>query len=89
MSESVGPDGTMRYRIEVMEKEQERQRERVYALAADQAETRLLVQHTSDQVDHLGEDVRALKRAFYTFAVGTVGSAVVFAFSVFALLGGR
>lgn len=80
-------NGTLRYRVEVTEKEQERQRERLHTLAADQAETRLLVQHTADQVDHLAEDVRALKRAFYTFAVGTVGSAVVFAFTVFALLG--
>lgn len=82
-------NGTLRYRVEVTEKEQERQRERLHTLAADQAETRLLVQHTADQVEHLAEDVRALKRAFYTFAVGTVGSAVVFAFTVFALLGGK
>jgi hypothetical protein len=35
----------------------------------------------------LDEDVKSLKRAFYTFAFGVVGSAVVFAFTVFALLG--
>jgi hypothetical protein len=35
----------------------------------------------------LSQDVRALKRAFYTFAFSVVGSAVVFAFTVFALLG--
>lgn len=39
------------------------------------------------EVKILGEDVKALKRAFYTFAFGVVGSAVVFAFTVFALLG--
>lgn len=41
----------------------------------------------AERVANLSEDVRALKRAFYTFAVGVVGSSVVFAFTVFALLG--
>lgn len=35
----------------------------------------------------LSQDVRALKRAFYTFAFAVVGSSIVFAFTVFALLG--
>lgn len=39
------------------------------------------------QIRGLSDDVRALKRAFYTFAFSVVGSAVVFAFTVFALLG--
>jgi len=42
---------------------------------------------TAIQVQSLREDVRALKRAFYTFAFSVVGSSVVFAFTVFALLG--
>lgn len=40
-----------------------------------------------ERVKNLADDVGALKRAFYTFAIGTVGSAVLFAFTVFALLG--
>lgn len=39
------------------------------------------------EVRNLSEDVRALKRAFYTFSITTVGAAVLFAFSVFSLLG--
>jgi hypothetical protein len=35
----------------------------------------------------LRDDVRSLRRAFYTFAFSTVGAAIIFAFSVFALLG--
>jgi len=42
---------------------------------------------TAIQVKTLSEDVRALKKAFYTFAFSVVGSSVVFAFTVFALLG--
>lgn len=40
-----------------------------------------------ERLNALSQDVRALKRAFYTFAFSVVGSAVVFAFTVFALLG--
>lgn len=82
-----GTDGTLRFRLERLEAEQERQRERVHQLIAEQNEARLLLQHTSDQIDPIREDVRALKRAFYTFAISAVGSAVVFAFTIFALLG--
>lgn len=39
------------------------------------------------EMRELKEDVRSLKRAFYTFAFSVVGSAVLFAFTVFALLG--
>jgi len=39
------------------------------------------------KIDDLSQDVSSLKRAFYTFAFGVVGSAIVFAFTVFALLG--
>ena len=39
------------------------------------------------QLKSLVQDVRALKKAFYTFAFSVVGSSVVFAFTVFALLG--
>lgn len=39
------------------------------------------------QVKTLSDDFRALKRAFYTFAFSVVGSAILFAFTVFALLG--
>jgi hypothetical protein len=41
----------------------------------------------SQQLRDLDRDVTSLKRAFYTFAFGVVGSAVMFAFTVFALLG--
>lgn len=40
-----------------------------------------------ERVDSLSRDVQSLKRAFYTFAFSVVGAAVVFAFSVFSLLG--
>jgi hypothetical protein len=43
----------------------------------------------TQQLKELDRDVTSLKRAFYTFAFGIVGSAIVFAFSVFALLGGH
>lgn len=39
------------------------------------------------ELAELRSDVRSLKRAFYTFAFSVVGSAVLFAFTVFALLG--
>lgn len=42
---------------------------------------------TAIQVQSLRDDVRALKKAFYTFAFSVVGSAIVFAFTTFALLG--
>lgn len=35
----------------------------------------------------LREDVGSLKRAFYTFSFSAVGAAIVFAFTVFAILG--
>lgn len=55
-------------------------------LARDQTlQVRIAV--LENEVKNLSDDVQALKRAFYTFAIGTVGSAVVFAFTVFALLG--
>lgn len=41
----------------------------------------------ASELRRLSEDVRTLKRAFYTFAFSVVGSSVVFAFTVFALLG--
>jgi hypothetical protein len=41
----------------------------------------------AERVDNLSEDVRALKRAFYTFAISAVASSITFAFAVFALLG--
>lgn len=41
----------------------------------------------TERVGNLSDDVKALKRAFYTFAIGAVGSSIVFAFTVFALLG--
>ena len=41
----------------------------------------------TSKLTELDKDVTALKRAFYTFAFGVVGSAIIFAFTVFALLG--
>jgi hypothetical protein len=43
----------------------------------------------ANEVKNLGLEMRSLRRAFYTFCVGVVGSAVVFAFTVFSLLGHR
>lgn len=48
---------------------------------------RLKPEVIADNVKTLSEDVNALRRAFYTFAISTVGAAIIFAFSVFALLG--
>lgn len=39
------------------------------------------------EVKETRDDVKALKRAFYTFAFSVVGSTILFAFTVFALLG--
>ena len=39
------------------------------------------------KVEDLEDENRSLKRAFYAFAFSVVGSAVVFAFTVFQLLG--
>lgn len=39
------------------------------------------------EITELRKDVQAMKRAFYTFAFSVVGSSVLFAFTVFALLG--
>jgi hypothetical protein len=41
----------------------------------------------AERVKNLNEDVKALKKALYTFAFTVAGSAVLFAFTVFALLG--
>jgi len=68
--------GTMLYRIG----ELERRVEHLFSL-----EPAVL----ANEVKNLAADVRGLRRAFYTFAFGVVGSAVVFAFTVFALLGGK
>ncbi len=40
-----------------------------------------------ERVANLSDDVKSLKRAFYTFAFSVVGGAVIFAFSVFELVG--
>lgn len=42
---------------------------------------------TDERMKVLSQDVRALKRAFYTFAFSSVGAAIVFALSVFAQRG--
>lgn len=39
------------------------------------------------EIQETRSEIRALKRAFYTFAFSVVGSAILFAFTVFALLG--
>jgi hypothetical protein len=41
----------------------------------------------AERVTSTQRDVQSLKRAFYTFAFSVVGSAVLFAFTVFSLLG--
>lgn len=87
MSDPGTPNGTLQFRVQRIEEDHERLRQRTHDLADSLAALRLLVQRAEDTLEHLEEDVRALKRAFYTFAFGAVGSAVVFALSVFALLG--
>lgn len=42
----------------------------------------------AERVSALSKDVRSLKTAFYTFAFSVAASAILFAFSVFTLLGG-
>lgn len=39
------------------------------------------------EISETRNEVRALKRAFYTFAFSVVGSSILFAFTVFALIG--
>ena len=41
----------------------------------------------ADRVAALSDDVKSLRRAFYTFAFAVVGSSILFAFTVFSLLG--
>lgn len=41
----------------------------------------------ASELKNLREELQSLRRAFYTFAFGVVASSIVFAFSVFALLG--
>lgn len=41
----------------------------------------------AQQLRDLGDDVKSLKRAFYTFAFSAVLASIGFAFTVFALLG--
>ncbi len=41
----------------------------------------------AERLTATSRDVQSLKRAFYAFAFSVVGSAVMFAFTVFALLG--
>jgi hypothetical protein len=45
------------------------------------------MENLTKQVEALTDELRSLRRSFYTFAFGVVGSSVVFAFTVFALLG--
>lgn len=82
---------TLRYRVGKLEEELERQRERIHALAAEHAALRLLMQRVSDQIEHLDErsemDVRSVKRALYTFMFSVSGAVIVFALSVFTILG--
>lgn len=54
---------------------------RLEAIEATKPET------MAQQLKDLGEDVKSLKRAFYTFAFSVVGAAIIFAFTVFSLLG--
>lgn len=41
----------------------------------------------AERVHLLADDVKSLKRAFYTFAFSVVASSILFAFTVFALIG--
>jgi hypothetical protein len=41
----------------------------------------------TDEISDLHDEIKTLRRGFYTFAFGVVGSAILFSFTVFALLG--
>jgi hypothetical protein len=90
MALSGADDGTLRYRVADLEKRTERL-ERAGAGADHERRIADLEQYKpavlQERLNSLADDVAALKRAFYTFAFGVVGSAIVFAFTVFALLG--
>ncbi len=45
------------------------------------------VGNLTKEVEALTEELASLRRGFYTFAFGVAASAIVFAFTVFALLG--
>jgi hypothetical protein len=44
-------------------------------------------ENLSKEIARVAEELRSVRRSFYTFAFGVVGSSIVFAFTVFALLG--
>lgn len=73
-----GPPEVLRYRLREMER-------RLGELERETGAHNLGVFET--RLDILTDDVKALRRAFYTFAFAVVGSSIVFAFTVFALLG--
>lgn len=81
-------DATIGYRIGRAEQDIERLWDRK-ADATVVAELKKDVEAKADREAHveLRDEVRSLRRALYAFALGTVGSAIVFAFSVFELLG--
>lgn len=101
MSAQIPPqNGTTIYRLDRLEAEQSLQRDRIHTLINELAALRLAIQHATDQVAHLDrrveksssdltEDLKSVKRAFTALTVGAVGSSIVFAFSAFALFGGR
>jgi len=45
------------------------------------------VKADADDVKAIAEEVKSIRRALYTFALSVVGSSIVFAFTVFELLG--
>lgn len=62
MSTVGEPNGTLRYRVESLEKEQERQRARTHDLVADVGSARLLAQRSEDKIENLSEDLKAVQR---------------------------
>ncbi len=57
------PNGTLRYRVESLEKEQERTRARIHDAESSAAGQRLSVQRTADALSNLDEDVKAVQKA--------------------------
>lgn len=81
--EGVTAANELRWKLETQLEAQRHQTDRINKLETALAEIPVL----KERVQNLGDDVRGLKRAFYTFSFSMVISAFGFAFTVFELLG--
>lgn len=57
------PNGTVAYRVEQLEREQQRVRDRLHGLEANDNALNLRIQHGSDQLKYLEEDVKGIQKA--------------------------